>query len=567
MVAMGEKGGTTCGSLLQQLQVIWDEVGETDKERDRLLLQLEEECLEVYKRKVDQAAKSRASLLQSLADSRAQLVRLVSSLGEKSLPNIVIPDKSSGTIKEQLAAVAPTLDELCKKKEERVKDFKEVQLQIHTIKSEIAGERIAGAIVEVDEQDLSLNKLGEFQSQLKDLQKEKSDRLRKVHELVSLVHDLCAVLGMDFLNMINEVHSTLTDSCAVSIQSNKSISNETIAKLSKLVLNLKDDKKKRLQKLQELGHQLTDLWSLMDAPKEERDLFAHVTSVISANVDQVSNPGSLALNILQEAEVEVERLDQLKSTKMREIALKKQIELEEIYEKAHVKVDTTGVTDSILAVIDSGNFDPSQVLAEMESLVEKAKEEAMSRKEILDKVDRWVNACEEETWLDDYSQDQNRYNASRGAHLNLKRAEKARILVNKIPALMETLMAKTRAWEEERGMTFAYDGFPLLAKLNEYNLLRIEREEEKRRLRDQKKYQDQMAAASPMRPPSSKKAVGTRANGGATGVNTPNRRLSMHQNSASRTVSRDGRARPVAPLNYVAIQKDDVASHLSVNTP
>lgn len=30
-------------------------------------------------------------------------------------------------------------------------------------------------------------------------------------------------------------------------------------------------------------------------------------------------------------------------------------------------------------------------------------------------------------------QDDNRYNSSRGAHLNLKRAEKARILVSKIP--------------------------------------------------------------------------------------------------------------------------------------
>lgn len=33
-------------------------------------------------------------------------------------------------------------------------------------------------------------------------------------------------------------------------------------------------------------------------------------------------------------------------------------------------------------------------------------------------------------------QDDNRYNASRGAHLNLKRAEKARILVNKIPGTL-----------------------------------------------------------------------------------------------------------------------------------
>lgn len=127
-------------------------------------------------------------------------------------------------------------------------------------------------------------------------------------------------------------------------------------------------------------------------------------------------------------------------------------------------------------------------------------------------------------------QDENRYNASRGAHLNLKRAEKARILVNKIPgmygmepqppsdtvilnyiqlfavnvnktkntfivekinivsfgenaALVETLVAKTRAWEETHDMSFTYDGVPLLAMLDEYAMLRHEREEEKRRMR------------------------------------------------------------------------------------
>ncbi|KAG2275170.1 hypothetical protein Bca52824_057725 [Brassica carinata] len=79
--------------------------------------------------------------------------------------------------------------------------------------------------------------------------------------------------------------------------------------------------------------------------------------------------------------------------------------------------------------------------------------------------------------------DQNRYSASRGAHLNLKRAEKARILVSKIPAMVDTLVAKTRAWEEEHSMSFAYDGVPLLAMLDEYGMLRQEREEEKRRLR------------------------------------------------------------------------------------
>lgn len=80
-------------------------------------------------------------------------------------------------------------------------------------------------------------------------------------------------------------------------------------------------------------------------------------------------------------------------------------------------------------------------------------------------------------------QDDNRYNASRGAHLNLKRAEKARILVNKIPGVVESLVGKTRAWEEEHGMSFMYDGVPLLAMLDEYAMLRHDREEEKRRVK------------------------------------------------------------------------------------
>lgn len=48
---------------------------------------------------------------------------------------------------------------------------------------------------------------------------------------------------------------------------------------------------------------------------------------------------------------------------------------------------------------------------------------------------------------------------------------------------MDTLVTKTRAWEEDRGITFSYDGVPLLAMLDEYAMLRHDREEEKRRMR------------------------------------------------------------------------------------
>ncbi|KAI3979863.1 hypothetical protein MKX01_042517 [Papaver californicum] len=69
-----------------------------------------------------------------------------------------------------------------------------------------------------------------------------------------------------------------------------------------------------------------------------------------------------------------------------------------------------------------------------------------------------MTACEEETWLEEYNKDDNRYNIGRGAHLTLKRAEKARVAVNKLPAMVEALSSKITAWENERGVEFTYDG-------------------------------------------------------------------------------------------------------------
>ncbi|KAL9678259.1 hypothetical protein QQ045_016101 [Rhodiola kirilowii] len=569
----------TCGSLLQKLQQIWDEVGESDDERDKMLLQLEQECLDVYRRKVDLAMKSRGQLLQTLADAKLELTNLLSSLGEKSFSGI--PNDTSGTIKEQLAAIAPALDQLWKQKDERVKTFYDVQFQIQKITREITGSlNSKGQDPVVDEANLSLKKLDEYNSQLQELQKEKSERLNKVLEFVSSVHELCAVLGMDFFSTVTEVHPTLNDSTGVQY---KSISNETLSRLAKTVSALKEDKRQRLQKLQELASQLVELWNLMDTPEEERSLFDHVTCNISASVDEVTVPGSLALDLIEQAEVEVERLDLLKASKMKEIAFKRQAELEEIYASAHVEIDQEAAREKILSMIDSGNVEPSDLLADMDNQIAKAKEEALSRRDILDKVEKWMSACEEESWLEDYSRDDNRYSSSRGAHLNLKRAEKARILITKIPALVDSLVAKTRTWEENHGITFTYDGVPLLAMLDEYAMLRHHREEDKRRMRDQKKIHEQLnteqeaifgAKPSPARPAGTKKAAGQRlsvgngppSRGGTNG--SANRRLSLNQNG-SRSMSRDGKRdpRPSAPVNYVSMSKEDPTSPVSTSDP
>jgi len=114
--------------------------------------------------------------------------------------------------------------------------------------------------------------------------------------------------------------------------------------------------------------------------------------------------------------VEVERLDKLKASKMKEIALKKQSELGEIYARVHIDIDSVAAQEKIMALIDSGNVEPSELLANLDNQIVKAKEEALSRKDILEKVDKWMSACEEESWLEDY----NRVNYSSSSFLTQK---------------------------------------------------------------------------------------------------------------------------------------------------
>jgi Ase1/PRC1/MAP65 family protein len=73
-----------------------------------------------------------------------------------------------------------------------------------------------------------------------------SNRLEKVLDYVSMVHDLCTVLGMDFVSTVAEVHPSLDDS----VDDNcKSISNDTLSRLDKTVVTLNEDKKLRLSKV------------------------------------------------------------------------------------------------------------------------------------------------------------------------------------------------------------------------------------------------------------------------------------------------------------------------------
>ncbi|WOG83605.1 hypothetical protein DCAR_0102782 [Daucus carota subsp. sativus] len=582
MLKVGSPGGvrtsTSCNSLLRELQQIWTEIGESEAEKDRMLLDLERECLEVYRRKVDEASNTKARLHQSVATKEAELATLMAALGEL---NIQPMKKKATTLKEQLMLVSPLVEDLKVKREERMKQFSDMKAQIDKISVEISGySHLASSAttLESEEQDLSLRKLTEYQTHLRALQKEKSERHQKIMGYVNEVHFLCGILGLEFSRTVSDVHPSLH---TTSLEQSINISDSTLEGLEQAILKLKTERKVRFQKLKDIVASVLELWNLMDSTREEKRNFTRIISISSES--EIVEPESLSMEIIQQASEEVERLTKLKASRMKELVIKKRSELEDICRKTHIEPDSSTAAEKSIAMIDSGLVDPCELLSNIEEQINKAKDEASSRKEIIDRIERWLSACEEENWLEDYNLDHNRYSAGRGAHLNLKRAERARITVTKIPAIVDSLTTKTVAWENERRKQFLYDGARLVSILDDYKLTRQQKEEAKKRYKDQKKLQDLLltekesiygSKPSPRRSPSFRKTNGYHANGNGSMTPTPRRNsvgCATPELMTPRSYSgrqnghfKEMRRLSTAPLNFVAMGKEDIISFSSV---
>ncbi|KAI3934559.1 hypothetical protein MKW92_048853 [Papaver armeniacum] len=141
---------TTCETLMKRLEEIWHEDDVGEDERNEMLQQIDQECLDVYKRKAGEAA------------------NFASALGLEN-----IPFKLTGNINKQLEAVRLNQEHLLLLKDRRKVVFADARSQILKLREEIAGNSKLTEQAEapaVSEDELSLKKLDELRCELPGLQ-------------------------------------------------------------------------------------------------------------------------------------------------------------------------------------------------------------------------------------------------------------------------------------------------------------------------------------------------------------------------------------------------------------
>ncbi|PUZ73863.1 hypothetical protein GQ55_1G021400 [Panicum hallii var. hallii] len=465
--------------LLHELGEMWDEIGEGEEDRRGMLQALEEECLNVYRAKVEQVRQHRAQLKREIADSVAEVAAICATIGEPpaTVQTACSSLQGTGSLKEELGSIAPELAEMRRRREERRRQFSDVTERVNRIHQEM---NLGGGQPRVvaDSSDLTLTKLEELRAYLQHLQSEKESRTRKVAELMASLHSSSLVLGMN----PREIIATHGGDQA------GHFSDDAIARLASEIERLREIKRSRMGKLQDLLASMLELWNLMDTPAEEQRRFQGVACNIAASEDEITEPNALSMDFIRNVEAEVVRLETLKECRMKDLVVKKYDELKEIRRRARLPEEDDGDAVAMFDAIDS-DAERALILERLEVQISEAKDLEFSRKDVLERMDKWQAALEEESWLEEYNRNENRYNVGKGTHLVLKRAEKARALVSKMPAMAEALTAKVVAWEKERGVKFEYDGEALLDMLEEYSNARKEKEQERKRQRDQRRLQ------------------------------------------------------------------------------
>ncbi|CAM0947341.1 unnamed protein product [Alopecurus aequalis] len=480
-------------AVLRELGQAWDEVGEAEEDRRAAMRLLEEECLALYGAKVAQVRHHASRLRAEVDTARAELAGIRAAIGDD--PRSAV--RSSGSVRslrEELRAIASELEEMRRRRDDRRQELAEVTGLIDRLRQEMTPGEPPHS--EDDDGDLTMKRLQELRAQLRHLQSEKEDRIRKMADLASSVRASSSVLGMD--------QAETTTSSLQEAGGGGDISDGALAMLETEFERLRGTKRGRMQRLQDLVVAMLELWSLMDTPAEEQSRFQGVACNVAASEDEIKEPGALSAAAIGEVEAEVARLERLKGRRMKDLLARKRGELREIRCRARIvsaaAVEEEDDGEEVLLLGDDGEgaAERSLMLARLDTQISEARDEEFSRKDVLERMERWQAAIEVESWLEEYNRNENRYNVGKGTHLVLKRAEKARALVSKMPAMAETLIAKVVAWEKERGAKFVYDGEGLLEMLQEYDNTRKEKEQERKKQRDQRRLQGQSVVESPV---------------------------------------------------------------------
>ncbi|GFR51508.1 hypothetical protein Agub_g13923 [Astrephomene gubernaculifera] len=549
-------------SCLEKLKSIWKQIGKSPDECRSQVLVAAEQALAAWSQAVDRAEAERQSIKALIQQHSAEIASIKAELDDRAeqAPEAEanIPGEGESTLQRTLDALKGTLQFWRVKRASRMQAYQAL-MEVHVSLKQQLGQRHSPAQVA----DISGEALEYLQMENMKLREEKAKRMARAEGLLDRLRGICRELGEDSAAAAAEVHPAL---CSLSVEKESAevlgcvyklaaassphasdlagggdldLSDATFDRLGVKIGEMERLKVEREAQSRDVLEMLGSLWSALSIPEDapERSM---VLKTLAAD-----RPQRLYKRTLDKALAEVNRLEGCKAQAMRDLALAKARELEQLCISTRISPPHTG---PLLAELDRPG-QMTQVLSKLVRLVAEVAAMASKRAPILHQVQELLQAQADSAWLRAYNQNENRYKG-RDASRNMQRAIKAAKLRERLGPMLEALRVALAEWELEEGSPFLYDE----QVLQETHLRAVEAELEQIALEKTPKLRSSTAGALSASISTSSLTAGMSASASSGGSRPPtaNRGMMMPSGSLTQRGGYMGSSRPSSSAGAIA---------------
>ncbi|GIL93823.1 hypothetical protein Vretimale_194 [Volvox reticuliferus] len=451
-----------------KLRSIWKQVGNDPDECRSQVVAAAEQALAAWTQAVEKAEADKHSIKALIQQHSSEIATIKSELDDGVDSQSMEAEFGSGSSGEGEATLLKTLDILKGTLQFwRVKRTARVQAYEALMEVHLSLKRQLGLRHKPEEDvDITTGALEYLQMENGKLIEEKGLRVVRAEEQLDKLRAICRELGEDCAAAAAEVHPALSSLSAekesaevlgcvyklvgspskVTAGGDLDLSDAMFERLAFKIADMQRLKVDREAQSRDVLEMLGSLWDALSIPEDapERSMVAKMLSP--------DRPQRLHKRTLDKCLAEVNRLEGCKAQAMRDLALSKARELEQLCISTRISPPHTG---PLLAELDKPG-QMTHVLSKLVRLVAEVQALAAKRAPILVQAQELLAAQADSAWLRSYNQNENRYKG-RDASRNMQRAIKASKLRDRLGPMMESLLAALADWELEEGGPFLYD--------------------------------------------------------------------------------------------------------------
>lgn len=437
-----------------QLEVIWDAIGYKPEERATELSDLLFKFRDICEEKIAEEQRVADTYQKVIAESKNE-IRLIGAALKVDLNSQLFSEAPTSTLFDESVALDDLLKELRTEAAATKEDMKECLAYIEEAHDAL-GLEIESEWRDI-ESDLTAGRREQYHDKKAHMKEELSTRTAAIVQLVRDCQQLMEDLRMEPEKVGSELDRRIAGSLVRSkdgsfIMASKfrsdtciGINSQAVEELTKNLALLHNEKRRRKEKLQEMGGEIAVLWEKLRVPEEEQCAFTKSVQ-------------GLGTDTIEKGETELKRLHSLKTKMLGSLIHEARDTIRSLWDQTNAAPERKQCFTAY-NVLNEALFD-DELLKRHEEYIETLQTQLDQMKPILRLIERREAVLHDRLEYEDRQKDSDRLK-QRGATLTKQLMEEekmAKRIKRDLPKLTEMLRETLAEWKKDHNEDFLYKG-------------------------------------------------------------------------------------------------------------